>query len=360
MTIYLINLIVVTLGSFFGEALDSRKKDSKMNKYNLLFYFIPLLSLILVSGFRYKVGTDFRTYSEVYTFFSGKSIKVGAMEIGFGALMGILHKISSNPQFLFLMTSIIINLGIVIFLKNYSEHVTLSMYFYITTYIYYGTMNGIRQYIASVILLLGFKWMIKGNFKKYLIYIGIASLFHTTALLMIPVYFLARRDVYSWSNLIFTGVIAVAFVFYRPFVNVMFKFLKDSQYGHYGEVMVNTSNGANILRIFVCIVPIIFVLLYKERAIKVYGTKVNIVINLCIYGMLFMILAYRHVFYARFFMYFDVFYLLLLPKLCNMFDKKTNMFLKCLLMGSYLAYSTLLLLSGESSIYPYKYNLNIF
>ena len=359
MGVYAFNLLFVTLSSLIIQFLEGMKKKSVSHKYSFVFYITPLLSLILVSGFRYKVGTDYYTYAEDFVVF-GEKMNWSLSSFGFNTLVYELHKITANPQIFFFVTSIIINICMVCFIKKYSVSFVLSMYFYITTFIYYGTMNGVRQYLASIFLIAGLKYIFDGKFKKYLICVLIASLFHSSALIMLIIYFLARRKVYSYSNLAFGGVIAAAFIFYQPFVNFLFGLLQSSEYGYYKNEMVNTSNGVNVLRILVWMVPVIFILLYRERAEKVYGEKVNIIINLCIYGMLFMILAYRHVFYARICMYFDVYYLLLLPMICKLFDKKTNAYITTIISVCYLAYSVALLLQGECWIYPYKYNFKIF
>ncbi|WP_194191066.1 EpsG family protein [Clostridium chrysemydis] len=359
MTIYMINLVLVIISSILSEkALKSEHKNKKV--YSFIFMSVGLLSLILVSGFRYKVGTDYSNYSEIYTAFGPDKVNWFESEFGFDFLMKSLYKISENPQIFFFLSSIIINTVIVIFLRKYSKDFSLSMYFYITTFVYYGTMNGLRQYLASVILISGFKHLLNRNFKKYFLFIIIASLFHQSALIFILIYFTANKKIESFTNIIIFGTFSLAFIFYQQFVDVLFNLIGTSQYSNYESIMHDTSNGANILRIAVWVIPIVIILLYKKRAMLVFGERLNVILNLCILGALFMCLAYRHVFFARFCMYFDVYYLLLLPKICSMFDEKNNKFFRIVMVSGYFLYSTMLLLSGESWIYPYKYNFNLF
>ena len=77
-------------------------------------------------------------------------------------------------------------------------------------------------------------------------------------------------------------------------------------------------------------------------------------------GTAFMCLATKHVFFARVSMYFDIYYTLLLPKICKMFNDKTNYILTILIMLAYFGYSFALLWSGDAWIYPYNYNLQLF
>ena len=67
MAILLLNLLVVYLGSLFSMMnTKTGRLEHNYKNYNFLFIGIILISLISVSGFRYKSGTDFYTYKESY------------------------------------------------------------------------------------------------------------------------------------------------------------------------------------------------------------------------------------------------------------------------------------------------------
>ena len=359
MEIYLVNLLVVTIGGYFAQNLP-KKYNTQENNINNYFFSIIVSFLVCLSGFRYKVGTDYGNYSEVYIYMGMEPINWEMVEIGFELLMKNLYKVNENPQIMFFIIALITNIGISLFIKRNSNNLGLSMYLYVTTFVYYGTMNGMRQYLASSILALGFKHIINGEFRKYIKYIIIAMLFHISALVMIPIFFLVRKDTYSKINKCLLGIFILAFLFYQQFLTIIFKIFGNTKYGYYQEHLVNTSNGANIIRIVVWLVPVIIILKYRNRAIKLYSTDMNIIINLCILGSMFMCLAYKHVYFARFCMYFDIFYLILIPRICTLFDTKSNRLILYFIMVGYFVYSTLLLLSGESQIYPYKYTLDLF
>lgn len=358
MSIYILNLIVVSVAGLFAER-TSKVIDGK-KKYNLIFIAIATISLICVSGFRYKVGTDYGNYSEIFIYLAGGKIEFTGGEFGMDIILNTVRQFTANPQLFFMITSIIINVGFVIFMVKNTDNIALSLYFYITTFMYYLTMNGIRQYIASVILVLGYKHLVSGNFKKYIIYVICGMVFHSSCFIMIPVYFIVRKRSNSvWNVAILMGTV-FALLFYQPFLEILFELLKYTNFYYYKDVLLTDVNGANPIRMVVWFAPVILTFMYLERARKVYGKEIDIILNLCYIGAIFMVLATKHVFFARVTMYFDVYYLLLLPKLCNMFESKTNKILTVILMIAYLGYSTMLLLSGDAWIYPYKYNLNLF
>lgn len=359
MGIYLINLIFVTLSTFVGEV--HKRYDKKAGNFiSQIYFIIATISLICVSGFRYMVGTDYSNYKDIY-YLTGLENKVKLTgEFLFYILVKGLTNITSNAQILFFITALITNVLIVKALKKYSINLTLSMYFYIATFTYYSTMNGIRQYLASAVLFYGFKHIYEGNFKRYLIYVVIAVLIHQSAFIMLGIYFLARNKVDSKKNLILTIGFIFAIVIYQPFVRILSFFTGFTRFDNYIEIFKNDINGVNIFRILVAAAPVLVMFIFRNRARKLFGEKVDIITNMGLLGMLFMTLAWRQVYFARMCMYFDFYYLLILPMICNLFDKKTNRFVTLLLMICYFGYSTMLMLSGESWVYPYSYNLRLF
>lgn len=352
--------IVNTLNVLFLAFIDWLNKKTKNYKsFSNIFFWISFIVLTCISGFRYRVGTDFWTYREIYMYLGENKAVIGETEFAFQILLNLIHLITDNPQMFFFITSIIINFSVCLFIKKYSTSPMMSLYFYITTISYYSTMNGIRQYIASCIMLLGFKYIHDKKFIKYLIVVLCATTFHTSAYIFIPIYFIANQEIDSKWNKLFIGFIAVAMIFYQQFLSILFNIIGDSQYGHYKDEFLYGTNGANILRIIVWWIPVIILIAKKDKVKELFGERSKIIMNLCFYGACFMLLAYRDAYFARFCMYFDFYYLIALPYLYKIFDKKINRFLCYAMVIGYFLYSTSLLLSGESNIYPYHFNLNL-
>ncbi|MGW8263165.1 EpsG family protein, partial [Bacillus sp. LR--39] len=67
MIVYAVNMGIVFIWSWFAKMCGGRD-DSLATGYrqNKLLIWIPLASLVLVSGLRYRVGTDFQTYTLLY------------------------------------------------------------------------------------------------------------------------------------------------------------------------------------------------------------------------------------------------------------------------------------------------------
>ena len=54
-------------------------------------------------------------------------------------------------------------------------------------------MNGVRQSVAIMMFYYSFRYIKEQNLKKYLILNGIGCLFHSSAILFIPLYFVLNR-----------------------------------------------------------------------------------------------------------------------------------------------------------------------
>lgn len=82
-----------------------------------------------------------------------------------------------------------------IFIKGsykFSYLLPLMLYFAVTNGHYFWSLLGIRQSIAIALFFYSIKFIIEKKITYYAIFIIIASLFHTSALILLPIYFLNR------------------------------------------------------------------------------------------------------------------------------------------------------------------------
>jgi transmembrane protein EpsG len=361
MNILLGNLFIVYIGSIYARVNPKNNTlEENYRKYNYLFILIILTSLICVSGFRYNSGTDYHTYIDIYK--NTPSFKPGeeGLEVGFIILNKILFNITENPQIMFIITSIIINTLIVYGAIKYSTKFELSMFLYITTFSYYSTFNGIRQWIASAIIFAGLKYLMEQNLKKYFLFIFIAYFFHSSVLIMIPMYFIVNGKFFSKRTLVIIGLFIFSYVFYNGFLEQVFNLLQGTKYEYYGDIMRSWQEGASMIRLIVYVVPILLMTILYKSIDESRSKNVDILMNLCLMSVLFMLLGTKHVFFIRMNLYFDIYYILLIPILTQTVNKKQNRLIYYLILISYFAFSYKLLVWGDANIVPYQMNINLF
>lgn len=236
MEVYLLNLFI----TFAISIIIEKKKISKW-----LSVLLVSISLVCVSGFRYKVGTDFGTYywgfKEIpklsFDYLLGNSYRdFIPFERGFSILIWILGHINNNPQFIVFITSGINIVLIITVLRKYSDNFTLSTYLYITTMVYYSAFNGIRQWIASAILFCGIKYLIEKDFKKYIMVILLASTIHISSLIMIVVYFIAQFKPFEKKMFAVLVLFIILAIFLVPFLSNFTGMVEGTRYKEYTTI----------------------------------------------------------------------------------------------------------------------------
>ena len=205
--IYLVVLLLLLLLSFRYDILENeRGRDG--------CYLIVLFIFILVSGLRYRIGTD--TTSYLYSFyhvrpaledFSFKDYPVGKDPF-FTLMNSAVKSLGGRFYMVQLIHATFVNGLIFRYIRRHSPYIFTCVFFYaIMEFLYYNTQI-MRGSMSIVICLyandyfLGRKWL-----KGYLLLV-VALLFHYQTLVMfvMPILFFLRSDFKSMI------VLAVAFV----------------------------------------------------------------------------------------------------------------------------------------------------
>ncbi|ASB87266.1 EpsG family protein [Bacillus sonorensis] len=362
MDIYLLNVGIVFVWSWFAK-MYGKEDHSLPTGYrpNAIIAIVPLVSLVIVAGLRYKVGTDYQTYmllyelagkydslAEIFGFGGAKA----STDPGFTALLWLLNHITSDPQIMFVTVAAVTYLFIVKTLYIYGRPFELSMFLFLGMFYYYASFNGIRQYMVAGILFWAVKYVIGGNWVRYVITVLICSLFHSSALIMIPVYFIVRRK--AWSPLM--GCLTLLFLagtfMYQKFLSVFIVMLENSSYGHYEEWLMKNSNGMNSIKIIVLLIPLVLAFCFREQLRKRWP-EIDYIVNFCLIGFLFGVLATKDVIFARFNIYFGLYQLILVPYFVRIFEPKSNALFYIMILICYFLYS-FMLMPFDSSVLPYR------
>ena len=354
-------VFIVYISSLVARLNTKNKKlVTNSENYNNIFVWIVIIYLICISGFRVGVGTDYWTYKEMYEIWAPNARIEGTSDIGFLIFIKLLHNISMNSQLMFMVTSIIINVCIILTIKKYSTKFELSMYFYITTFVYYATFNAVRQTMAIAIVFAATKYLIERKRKQYIFIVIVASFIHQSILIMIPVYFLVNNKFKSKTNLYVCIVFVLSFLFYDGFLESLFNILDGSNYAGYKEVVSSSAEGANIFRFLVQLVPIALIFVYSKSIVNDDDKEFNIMLNMSLLGTLFMLLALKHWLFARLTTIFNLYSIIVIPKILDGCKNKKMKILLCYtMMICYFLFALMLLRNGESNILPYRWTTKI-
>lgn len=203
------------------------------NTYAEFFLFIFSISPIILSyGLRYGIGTDYFAYEKIYYVLKNADFNkylllhkesFGEYYVEFGYY--VLNKLSYNYTLLLFLTGLLIYTFLFHGTKKLLESNNLALPFFIyfcTQFIY--SMNGVRFSIAITIIFYGYNYIYKKKIIKWCIVVFIATLFHKTAIICLPFYFLG--DFKSKKRNKTRDILYYAFIFLFPlFITLLFKII---------------------------------------------------------------------------------------------------------------------------------------
>ena len=312
---YLIYLIIPVL-------LILLSKNVNNQKFNIADYIIMII-MSMVCGLRYNVGTDYFLYTKMYNYLES----FPRVEIFFQRLITFMNSIGLNSTHFFLVTSLMITIISYAAIKKNSKYPAESLFLYVTLGFYAFQFNVIRQSLAIGIILYATKYMYDKNFLKYFILVLCASLCHTTALIMIPVYFLANIN---WNKkkklIILISMFALSFA-YESIINLVIKYFPT--YAVYLSINDYTFDSAGVgtyLILFFNMIMFGFILKNEEKLIE-YNPKNKMYINLVLFSFLFSFLGLNNTVMIRPGYYLSIYLVFILPDLyrvCKLKVKSTN------------------------------------
>ncbi len=224
-------------------------------KYNKWLAMLSIFIITFVSAFRFMIGVDYSEYADLYTYV-GTDTSVYP-EYSFRFLSEVLRNLNFNYQMLFVVYALISSWFIwetlKYFFDSYREILFAIFIFVITPSIgYWESMNTVRQFAASTIILYASRYVIERNWYKFLIFWGIASSLHYSALMMGVLYFIPVH--YTTKRYVFMLPILGMLLYIIHIDGIVYGFLDILQRGaSYALAANNKSIGPGILLCFVYI-----------------------------------------------------------------------------------------------------------
>ena len=149
-----------------------------------------------------------------------------------------------------------------------------------------------RQFIAVAIIFAGFQYLVEKRYIKMVLLILLASSFHGSALLMIPIVFIVQGKAWDIKTVLMLLATAVVIAFIDRFSPILNDLLQDTQYdGMMTNEIWTTDNGTNIIRVAVYSVPAVFSLFGLKYIRAAHNPVMNICVNCSIVTMALYLVA---------------------------------------------------------------------
>lgn len=231
-------MIYFSIYLFSGFLLYLYQKRSKkiiLNntsiKLNVIYIIIAILMLSLLAGLRNnEIGLDVKTYVTVaFNKLQNKSIQDvflnHNLEIGYELLILSCINIYNDIHFVHFITHLIIVLGVMSFLLNFSNKNDIYLGLLTFLFLYFNTsLNIVRQWLAISVYMYSIKYLINKDYKKYLVFSLIAYLFHNSAIiafLVFGIYYMLNKKLSCTRVLIIFITFIMILLALRPIVSLL-------------------------------------------------------------------------------------------------------------------------------------------
>jgi len=293
---------------------------------------LVFLWLFFVSAFRGNFTSDYDHYVNWFNIIKELSLRdilhhiisnnFITSEGGFKILLKGLSLITDNGVIVAIATTWIILWGYLKVIKDYSVAKWFSILLFVSIGQYYTSFNLTSQILAVSITFLAAKYLYSREFKKYVLMIIFATLFHLSALIMLPFYFILNFRLNKKNVIIIIFAFIFGMLFLDNIVTVGIKYF-------YKYYEINRGYGMTGMNYKIAIAPIavfIFVLFFRRSINKeeLQDRKIKIWLNALIYFVVFTLFGLKIKMVQRFAEYFAPYILLLLPFIISKFKPSTK------------------------------------
>lgn len=338
-------LSVTTSGVYRMEMVNGEK----VRRMTPLFAVVAVLPLVIWAGNRGYVGDTaayIRAFGEMPSSFSGISSYIEGIEKdrGFYFASAVIKCIIGNRQILYfvILASVQCFLLFRVYRKYSSAYLTAFFLFIASTDYISWVFNGTRQFTAVTITAACFPWILKKKYIYAIIGILIASLFHQSALLVLPFIFIVQGKAWNKRTLLFIIAVVIAVMFADRFTNILDTMLAETQY----ENVVSDweswqDDGTNFLRVLVYCVPTILSLIGLKYIRQENSAFINICTNMSIAsaGLYVISMFTSGIFIGRLPIYFSLYNYILLPwEINRVFTKQSARIIYIIMAIAYLGF----------------------
>jgi len=325
-------------------------KLTKSSRVQSLF----AIALILFLCFGYMTGSDWRTYEKWYdwvdilSLFSGYSKEPGYYF--YMLLFKVLH-VSFWP-FLIITKVIIFFLMFRCVQQLYPDNIFLFWMYFLPWFGFFVFIdNPLRNAIAVTIFLLSLKHLINRSFLKYMAFMLLAISFHFTAIIMLPLYYLANKRISNSILIIAYFLTNIVFAFHG--IQMKFIELIFSNFPYIDQIITKyidlnrTAVGTTFSFGLALHIMLFFLILSFRKSIENKITFGYYIFNLAILYPFFFRFGLTMQLATRFQLFLSVFFVIAIISIFKFFDSNLKV--------CYVIFLLFISLIACKNIMSYKY-----
>lgn len=284
--IYTVYLVSLVLGALWIKR-TYHDPTTRYTSYVILSLIVSVFSIF--NGSRFKVGIDYEAYMLEYQHI----MKTGVGSLSDGDRWEYFYALITNTfaDYQFHFSSLFIATSFFQIIFFFGGHLNKRLLFllplssfFLVTYLL-GTMNNVmRQYIAFMIIFCGTTFIFKRSVIRYSLTIFLASLFHKSAIVLLPFYYIVNRDNIFKGRVMQYILIGISFILGKVllsyFWNTFSSIFISLGYSAYdlsegrGETQIAQNTGLGTLLSWIMIFMIVYYYPYLSRIFKASGFQI--------------------------------------------------------------------------------------
>lgn len=204
---------------------------------NFVAEFAIFCLLTGVSACRIAVGNDYWVYRDNFKLIAQE--RYVSYESGFNLIVKWMQYLFGYDNYIpiFALFSFVTVLFFVKAMHDQASDYVFTLFLLMTGGYYFNSLNSVRYYLALAIALYSMKYVLRGEYGKFVLWIAAGAMFHKSILLVIPVYlvarFLASRKLKRWHYIVGT-IFALSLIFgqsiYREIIFYFYPYYRDSMF----------------------------------------------------------------------------------------------------------------------------------
>lgn len=217
-------------------------KTTRQQMCNRICLFSIFLILFALSACRLNVGNDYAKYVEFMHLVNCDAYV--PTEVGFNLLVKLIYGLSGYENYL-LVFAVYAFATVGIFLAamyEQSEEFPLTFFLFMALGYYFQTFSTVRYYLALALALYSMKFVLRGQWIRFVLLILFGAAFHKSLLVVIPLYFLAVLPWKKWqlaAGALFCTTFLFCQDFYLRLVILLYPTYEDTEYLEGGTSYIN-------------------------------------------------------------------------------------------------------------------------
>lgn len=223
------------------------------------FLFFSFLVFTLMAALRhYSIGNDTLAYERLYEQIAtyGTLLETSRFEIGFVKFNQLLSSISASPQFLIIVTSLIVFITFYLEIRDNSSNYLISVLLFLSCGLFRFSLSAIRQCLALCILIFAIHYLKK---NKYVVCAGLcvaAFFFHKSS---IVASLLILASSINWNKYVYRLIPFISLGISLFAKSFLFGIIAD--FGDYGRYLTGIySGGTRTATLFIIAMEVISII----------------------------------------------------------------------------------------------------